>query len=472
MSPDTSTHRLHEQVKSVYQLLSEPQLHIPNYQRPYKWTADNLQALLTDLRNYRDKSAYRLGTVVFHHNSEHLDIVDGQQRTLTLMLLVKAIAEHMQEHKDLIQRKDLSEQIAELVTNIDAFLSTQPDSPHSGITHTNLYQNYQAAKRAVAQPEFGEADIAFLLHKCQVVTFVLNDISEAFQFFDSQNSRGRDLNPHDLLKAYHLREFPEHEAALKAEAVKDWESQKSHELARVFAHYLYRIRHWVNNQQAHYFSKDDIGLFKGVNLYQAAHYPYTQALRIQHEQVDNYNNHFQRKLDQNTLAFPFQLDQIVINGRRFFEMIAHYQTLINSLTGEALTKQSSIPLSDRAQQILNALNSYGARHRTGDRYIRMLFDCALLYYFDKFGKEQLSEAIEKFFIWAYSCRLTSHAVYIETMDNHARNSKLFKLIQSAISPKQVLALPLKTLTPADLKASKMGDLVKLFEGMKYYVESK
>ncbi|MBC9166470.1 hypothetical protein IBK16_19415, partial [Escherichia coli] len=266
--------------------------------------------------------------------------------------------------------------------------------------------------------------------------------------------------------------FPEHEAALKAEAVKDWESQKSHELARVFAHYLYRIRHWVNNQQAHYFSKDDIGLFKGVNLYQAAHYPYTQALRIQHEQVDNYNNHFQRKLDQNTLAFPFQLDQIVINGRRFFEMIAHYQALINSLTGEALTKQSSIPLSDRAQQILNALNSYGARHRTGDRYIRMLFDCALLYYFDKFGKEQLSEAIEKFFIWAYSCRLTSHAVYIETMDNHARNSKLFKLIQSAISPKQVLALPLKTLTPADLKASKMGDLVKLFEGMKYYVESK
>ena len=153
-------------------------------------------------------------------------------------------------------------------------------------------------------------------------------------------------------------------------------------------------------------------------------------------------------------------------------MIAHYQALINSLTGEALTKQSSIPLSDRAQQILNALNSYRARHRTGDRYIRMLFDCALLYYFDKFGKEQLSEAIEKFFIWAYSCRLTSHAVYTETMDNHARNSKLFKLIQSAISPKQVLALPLKTLTPADLKASKMGDLVKLFEGMKYYVESK
>lgn len=33
------------------------------------------------------------------------------------------------------------------------------------------------------------------------------DISEAFQFFDSQNARGKALYPHDLLKAYHLREM-------------------------------------------------------------------------------------------------------------------------------------------------------------------------------------------------------------------------------------------------------------------------
>ena len=37
-----------------------------------------------------------------------------------------------------------------------------------------------------------------------MVEVVLQDISEAFQFFDSQNARGKDLEPHDLLKAYHL----------------------------------------------------------------------------------------------------------------------------------------------------------------------------------------------------------------------------------------------------------------------------
>ena len=30
-------------------------------------------------------------------------------------------------------------------------------------------------------------------------------LSEAFQLFDSQNNRGKSLEPHDLLKAYHLR---------------------------------------------------------------------------------------------------------------------------------------------------------------------------------------------------------------------------------------------------------------------------
>lgn len=49
------------------------------YQRPY-----------LDIGSHRDKSAYRLGSVVFHLREEGevkwLDIVDGQQRTLTLAI--------------------------------------------------------------------------------------------------------------------------------------------------------------------------------------------------------------------------------------------------------------------------------------------------------------------------------------------------------------------------------------------------
>lgn len=84
---------------------------------------------------------------------------------------------------------------------------------------------------------------------------MLQDISEAFQFFDSQKCPGRDLAPHDLLKAFHLREFAGHEANLKAEAVAHWERLPSDELANLFALYLYRVRQWAEGKSARYFGK-------------------------------------------------------------------------------------------------------------------------------------------------------------------------------------------------------------------------
>ncbi|HBH7059635.1 DUF262 domain-containing protein, partial [Escherichia coli] len=89
---------INNQVQSVRQLLAIPQLAIPSYQRPYRWGSKNISDLFTDLATHQDKSAYRLGSVVFHQHTdseqgEMLDIVDGQQRTLTLMLTVKALIE-------------------------------------------------------------------------------------------------------------------------------------------------------------------------------------------------------------------------------------------------------------------------------------------------------------------------------------------------------------------------------------------
>lgn len=89
------THALDKTVLSVKSLLSLTDVTIPAYQRPYKWTVKNISELFADIDSHLDKSAYRLGSVVFHHTESDeknkLDIVDGQQRTLTLMLAVWAI---------------------------------------------------------------------------------------------------------------------------------------------------------------------------------------------------------------------------------------------------------------------------------------------------------------------------------------------------------------------------------------------
>lgn len=269
---------LDKDIISVSTLLQLVDLTIPIYQRPYKWTARNINQLFQDIEKHKTKSAYRLGTIVFHQDdddTEALNIVDGQQRTLTLVLAVFAIIE---QRKDNLERQDLAEQLETLSENLDDFMQRQHFE--SEISQRNLHQNYLEVRRLVSRHEFTEHHIDFLLNKCEVVTFTLKDISEAFQFFDSQNARGKDLAPHDLLKAYHLREFSEQEESLKSFTVAGWEALESDELAALFAEYLYRIRHWALGHSARYFGKNDVGLFKGVNVDNIEHFPYVESLEL------------------------------------------------------------------------------------------------------------------------------------------------------------------------------------------------
>ena len=473
-------HLFDKNVITVEKLLAQYNLNIPSYQRPYKWTQSNLADLLNDLKLYRDKPAYRLGSIVFHRrfdiddDKEWLDIVDGQQRTLSLVLLVQALLE--ERHNKTLSRENLKQTLTNLRVPVTEFLQRQKFN--SDISHRNLHQNYMAAKRAVARNDFSEDDIDFLLKRCQLVTFVLNDVSEAFQFFDSQNARGRDLDPHDLLKAFHLREFSKREESLKADSVRHWESLESKELATLFSNYLFRIRNWAQGESAQHFDKSQVGLFKGVNLEQIGLYPYVESLRIAHYFVDDYNSQYQRDIDHNKMLFPFHLDQMIVNGRRFFEMTSHYQKKIAEIINEEKSNKASQPnvrakildreLTPLAGKIIETLNTYRSRTRTGDGYIRNLFDCAVIYYMDKFGSHELSQAIEKLFIWAYSCRLKMQVVGIERMDKHALTQNIFACIKKAVQPSDVLNWPLETLDAKDCKGTNLPEITQLFMEMKYY----
>ncbi len=65
----------------------------PNYQRPYKWGVKNITDLLLDIENAISEQRvhtdfkYRIGTVILHRDGEVLNIVDGQQRLISLTLL-------------------------------------------------------------------------------------------------------------------------------------------------------------------------------------------------------------------------------------------------------------------------------------------------------------------------------------------------------------------------------------------------
>lgn len=460
--PGSISEALPRRIISIYNLLADRTLFIPHYQRPYKWGAKNINQLFSDIATHKDKSSYRLGTIVFHQEGEYKNIVDGQQRTITLLLTVRAL---IAIRKEKLERKDLRKQLTDLEAKI-----VNP-SFKSAISKANIHNNYLEISRIVDRPDFTEEHIDFFLNKCAVVTFSLNNVSEAFQFFDSQNARGRDLEPHDLLKAFHLREFSAEDEPSKAHAVNRWENSETEELVVLFSQYLYRIRNWSKGASARYFSKEDTGLFKGVNLETVVRYPYVEQLRMAHHFVDHYNGQYERRIDGRTLDYPFHLDQIIINGRRFFEMTNHYQSKVGPFKKIPAADE---PIFDGAQldgfagKIMQILNVYEGHNRTGDIYVRSIFNCLLIYYIDKFGYAEISQAIERIFIWAYRLRLTMQVVQLATIDNYVLEHNLFSLIKEATRPNEFINCSLLVLKAAEKKSTKTDEIEKLFRAMKYY----
>lgn len=454
-------------ILTVKELLADSSLTIPLYQRPYKWTGRNVTQLFNDIATHKDKPSYRLGTIVFHHEEDRKNIVDGQQRTITLLLAVRALSTLW---KDKPSRKDLKNDLNLLAKNV----KSSRFRFRSKISKANIHSNYHEILRIVSRSDFTEEHIDFLLNKCEVVTFSLKDVSEAFQFFDSQNARGRDLEPHDLLKAYHLREFCSDDEQIKVSTVARWENSETEDLAMLFSQYLYRIRNWSKGASARYFGKENTELFKGVNIETVKDYPYVEQLRIAHRFVNHYNQQRERDDDDDdNLDFPFNLDQIIINGRRFFEMTAHYQGMVAKYNERATEKSQLIELdklNGYAKRILKILNSYEGRNRTGDRYVRTIFDCLLIYYIDKFGlvDKDISRAIEKIFVWAFSLRLKKSAVHLASVDNHVVLDKnMFKLIKDAILPSDFINCNLPVLQKREIRSTKTKKIEKLFRKMGY-----
>lgn len=330
------------------------------------------------------------------------------------------------------------------------------------ISKNNLVQNYNEIKTSIK--DFGVEEIDFFFNQCEFVYIELKTISEAFQFFDSQNSRGKDLEPHDLLKAFHLREMKNNSEQERINSVEKWESIESKELVRFFNDYLFRVRNWSKGRSARYFTKDDVNIFKGISLDNPNKFNFIQPYRINHFFTEQYNSDITRKIDLNIMEFPFQIDQLIINGKRFFEYFHYYSKQISAIEND-FEENIINPLGEnntRAKNILNTLQSYEGRNRTGDRYVKNIFDCCLLYYLDKFGTHDLGKAIEKFFLWSYNLRIELHSVQLASIDNAGkRNDGFFRVIREAIDTKDIRQKNIES--PKVKKGTKIDEIIKHFK---------
>ena len=384
--------------------LLQQNLCIPPYQRPYSWTVATALQLVDDVWNalhdqVRKDVPYVLGAIILHQEEGRLYIVDGQQRLLTLRMIL-ALLDPAQYPMHL---------------------------PGQGTTPVSKV--WLALQQRLAQLDRRSEYLSFICHQCQMVRIVTDDIDEAFRVFDSQNYRGKALAPHDLLKAHHLREMREESAAAKVAIVEAWESVSDGDLDRLFSTFLYRIVKWSRGESALEFSAQDIGVFKGISVLSSHALTPQQRYHVAAQAVLPMLNGWaaNTQLDARDAGRSrFQLDAPVIAGRAFFEMVGFMLNELQLLEQEVAAC---------------GFGKFGGEHARY-RYVYELFIAALLSYTNKFGTADMKAARKQLFVWAYSLRLELLRVQFVSADNRARGkgdsqSSAFIVLRNAINPSAI-----------------------------------
>jgi len=231
-----------QEIKKLEELISIENLTIPPYQRPYKWNEIHVVRLLDDIFEFViiQRKIYRIGSIIIHQDDKKLNnIVDGQQRLTTISLLLKQL-------EDSFSRLLLNETYKHKI-------SKENIVNNFGVIGKWLQSKFgnDPIKRAKFQKQISE--------KCEFVLFTVFKDDEAFQLFDSQNARGKDLEPYDLLKAFHLREMIFDSEDDRTKCVERWEkSIDERTLKPILGNHLYRIRKWAKNELKYDFTKSEI----------------------------------------------------------------------------------------------------------------------------------------------------------------------------------------------------------------------
>ena len=386
-------------------------LRLPTYQRPYKWSVKSARTLLDDLLGASERGEeYRIGSVILHENVSEgtLDIVDGQQRIVTLALI--ALASGMPEE----ERK---------AAEVLEFGASDTVSP------VRIRENFRAIAERLRSVSEGEREkLRGLIQSCEgddrsdgdacatVVVIRVKELSAAFRLFDSQNSRGKKVSPPALLKAYHLRAMSGAKKKELHDRVKKWEGVSPVRVESLFEDRLYPVLLWTRKEHVRRFTEKDIDEFKGYE--EGCAYPCAGRAAAA-------SPHF-------LMTEPFRA------GADFFAFTEKYLDLrekAESAAREAINgciadfKQSKKESADLAEndddadktadkvsslatRLFDGKGSAGLGHALG------IFYSAVMCYLDKFGEADFTAVAGKLFKWAMMPRISKQRLSAASVNKY------------------------------------------------------
>lgn len=367
--------------------LKDFQLHIPDYQRPYAWGEKQVETLLNDLKDVieSEKETYLLGSLILHKEEQeqngekqkYLNIVDGQQRLVTLALICA----------------ELKTRSGEELGDGD-FLMNQ-NFPHSE-SQKNLQNNYIYIQKWFDRNKKKVDEFKNLLlgkgnNKIEFVCIVTPNLDDAFIFFDSANSKGKALETYDLIKAYHLSIMNQsgEKSCIKL-CAKNFEElcKKTKRVHKLFYELLFPARKWIVMESEFSVPTEITQKYKDKCYEEFC------------VEIPKWIKGICSGQSKNNMGILQEFE----GGKDFFDYIEKYNEIISHIENLSLWKQ------------LRRIEGSG---KSGNKYLRFLFEMAMMVYFDKYGWRDFGKSLENIAKYIYLIRGAQKSIKRTTIPQRA-----------------------------------------------------
>ena len=195
---------------SVNRLLNEDTYAIPLYQRNFAWTYDEIEQLLNDVADafQENRDNYYIGTLVVNKENDIFKIIDGQQRTTALNLIALALKHEFGFDRlkavnlTFPARKKSNENIQKLFTK-QKISEDDENELTRGYGHAK-----DALKKVLEERRLDlQSFVDYLFEKVIIFRSILPEDLDLNLYFERFNSRGEQLEAHEILKAQMMAKF-------------------------------------------------------------------------------------------------------------------------------------------------------------------------------------------------------------------------------------------------------------------------